>query len=277
MELTTKRIREFGLCEDKTLSKSLYIDRMGTSEEDVNKQPHRDKVTEFFLKHMPAETLPHLLTLPGIYWAFERDFAIVSGRDCRFIGLEWSWPVLEKSRLYMPGSIPGAPWSWRLRIGDVLGYKSDRAMLLYARAGSFMSLTNKDLVINFDNQPKWVHHHATRFRLNSHVWLDTNNTWSDELKQALRGIPRFVDRRLSVVPFAVTFLACREPYKLGEGNPVDKRCRAVTRELEKSGLCRFEFKEAYTYLSVNGMPMFCGYGLLHKRKPPKMGVKPDCC
>lgn len=238
-----------------------YIQAQLEGTDEVVKQPQRERIARFILRHHEKGSL-RFLGLPGSRWEFEKMLSDERS-GARFLGIECVWKVLEESRLHMPGR--GFHYlEENLRIGSFYGYQSDAAQVLWARCSALLGIAGHDVGADRARR-QW----SCRYRKNTAAWLDFTSPLCDEVIRSLQNLDKYCDIERKSVPVAVTFMAAREPRYVRSsiealsGMDGMTGCANVVRAaLDASVFRRFKVKDAWEYQSTVPMCTVVGEYIL---------------
>lgn len=243
---------------------SEYITRERNFQNELGKQPERERILKFFAENGcrysgTNKPRPHLLSMPSIHWSFEWMFNRRFKNAC-FLGLEWTWGVVELGKPYMvkkssrPIEIHHCDAMAHGRIRQI---QTDVASWIWMDAADFLSLRPHDCA-----SPNQAHNFRNVYRSNNYVWLDFTSQICGGVRRALRGLHHFLHPRCWSVPVAITVMAARDDYR-----DDDDRVFEIGKHL--SGFDRtFLVRGHWTYVN-NGVPMLTVCGIMkHKWTHP---------
>lgn len=242
---------------------SEYQIRQFNNENESVKQPQRLRILRHLLDHHDGNKRMTYLGLPGSSWEFEKQLDDQHGEQKpRYVGLEWSYGIMERGRPHMPG---GRSYRRRvsLKTGIVHGFSTSRAEVLWADASSFLNVQPEDL---FGVRGLWWWSH-NYFRVTA-AWLDFTSPLCAETINSLQRFPACCKLSRQTIPFAATLLLAREPAYVPlpeNGTVIEKRAGLVKAALESNGVMDFDITDAWQYQSANDVPMGVVAGVLTRR------------
>jgi hypothetical protein len=163
----------------------------------------------------------------------------------------------------MPGRVPKY-FQEELDIGDVHGFKTTHASVLFAHAESWFSLRGIDHKGATDGPTLRQHKKAKeRFRSlysnNTLLWIDLTSNLSRDTKRTLRWTFSQCDPRVRRVPVVVTLVYGRE--QDGTGG-IEQRERMIEACFNANKWREFEPQQRWFYHSTNGGRMATWAGVL---------------
>jgi hypothetical protein len=258
---------------------------------DAAKQRTRERIAELLVKapfhvndvYGNKQKQRTLVVLPGERWAFEQQYVhdhpdhfgqkVDDGRRVYtyFNGLEWSWPILERSVKWLPRN-PHRPQNhmknrvkqakYGMISGDLYGFAANIARIINVHASSFMRIELDEL--KHEGRLDWF---KRVFWANTGIWLDFTSPACDEVMISLINAGNCCRLVHEPVPFAVSMMIGRDTLKL-----VKKRSSLATRVhfvetcLNLNKHKTFEMEDAWTYRSVAGITMVNVTGWLNPRR-----------
>ena len=266
--LTAKSLRDTGLGKENERLRSAYSNRQIYRANETTKQPQRERVMRHFLEHHTCDKEMRVLSMPGLYWPFEKELIAAWNKPIHFVGLEWNWGTIELGAGHMPRNVQKRPTYNRLFLGSKKDIKcfslqTDIAHWVWMHASTFMDLRRED------KPGKSLATWAMTYKRNTAIWLDVNSNFGNEVELCLRRAAAHCGESVPRVPFALTFVIGQEheDRRISEidGDGLERRLPSALMFLN-SGSRIFELTEHWTYLSEAGARMGNILGILHKRK-----------
>jgi hypothetical protein len=250
---------------------------LGVLEAGLNKQPQRDWVTRFLLDNHSevssqfVEGLPaavQLFSLPGSSWEFENRFRAQTGQvPVYHSAVEWSYRTLAAGLPHMPGT-RRVELTLRTDAGDIWGYESQEAAVLWIEARSFFLLEVKNIA-----PPRLRGWFKDCFRSCSAAWLDFTSCLSPDTITTCHLLPKVMARTYGQIPVCISFMLGRElpdvmlRVKASTGKtPVEKRVSLVNSLLSGKEFWDWEFKDHLVHRSRRAC-MITVAGLLVPKNP----------
>lgn len=175
--------------------------------DDSIKQMQREAVLQHFLKCHRERELLKCLSLPDEKWTFER-FVEQNHPDSRFIGIQHSWRILERSIGWMPGKGVAVKLEDDFKNGTLRGYQRGYNKVIFAPASGFLRINSRDARQTANGKREW----ARIYKTATAVWLDMTCQLSAEVQHCCSHVGKFVERFKKRVPFVLSFLAARDEF-----------------------------------------------------------------
>lgn len=243
-----------------------FIRREVERANDSVKQPQRERLLVYFLAHHAADQPMTFFGLPGVRWEFEH--LLDAQRDpmlTRYLAVERNYTLLQAGLAWIPGASTARPMEEELRIGNLQGWSTDRATILWTHAATFMGVRRaekqrRNEALRHRARKRW----SLRYKYWTAAWLDFSAPLGGEIITCLRHLPSHLDRTREEVPIALTFMIGRESQEVTaamnavvpEGEePVRRRARFVEVLLNRRAVRRFVLDDAWSYTSAAGAPM----------------------
>lgn len=227
---------------------SPYIQRELSAQNDVIKQPCRDKVLAHILAHHARQRMV-FFGFPGVRWTFERQLEGAFS-PIAFIAMERNWSILQHGLHYMPGF---KRWQVdeELRTCHFQGYESETARILWGRAGTFLNIGRQQKFTK-SGRRQWVR----KYKKWTAFWLDFHSL-NNEAIHCLHRVDAHCDARCPVVPFAVTTMMGRERNDVtsamtavsNSDSAASRRTELIDVILSNRRYRDFELSDSFTYRS----------------------------
>lgn len=254
---STKALRAGGkFAEEKRVSGG-YVERERIWGHEAAKAPLRAKIADYFLKYHDSDEQLRLLSLPGLHWQFEHHIS-VDHPKCYFVGLEWTYGVIELGSPFMPSNERRYWRDYGIKGKDkpLKVLRGDCSRWVWMEIGNFMMLRTADFKTNRKNKSAWFH---KRFRNFSCAWIDFTSQLCSETRFAIRELQAVMDHSKTQVPVAITVMAARDDHDSHEG-----RLAEVCQLLSAKKYYTFLLSDWWVYVN-DGIPMLNVMGSLHKR------------
>lgn len=260
--------------EERSQLANSFIERELAAENETVKQPQRERVADFLLAHHTRTRLV-FGGLPGVRWAFERMLDDRRNPDeNRFVAVERVYTLLEDSRPFMPGGRVRKHVE-TLRSGNLLGWRSDRSVILWSTLGTFMNIGRQEKPQPYKSRQTGIRSWVNRYKKWTAAWLDFSSPLSPEVLTCLHRLEQHLDADAEVVPIAVTLLLARETPTItrdmnlaasSEATTLEKRVALVRLILSNRTYRYFELGPCWDYQSAGGVPMGVVTGRLIRRE-----------
>lgn len=257
-------------CLETRQLRSPFIQRELAGQNEEVKQPHRDRVAEFFARYQSPLHKPRCFCLPGIRWSFERTLDRELKGKCSFIGVERNYTVLETGLREIPGR-------HQIYIEEptnfdqpLRGYATNRSTVFWCDASHFL-----DCGRPWKRTKKQARAWARRYKDWTCAWLDFSGPLGPEITVAAKRIENHLRPEMPTAPVAVTFMLGRELPETTEviqmfsrgGGALDDRVRYLQVCWESSRWRTVEIRDSWSYQSAGGCPMGMVTALFHLKTP----------
>jgi hypothetical protein len=243
-----------------------YFQMEFTGENDATKQPQRERVLNFILKHHPDTETLRYFGFPAAWWKFEDMLLDKWKRDIRLIGIERDPQVIDYGIRFMPGRNKQF-YRWNVNNGAIDGYVSTTAYWIHFRAEQFFgtqwAFRSQNGTRNKHYRKTW----ARRFKNWTCAWIDPFSILRGTWLESLPRIGMHFDPRFESLPLAFSFPIGRDECPAGEGEEtLDSRVRCVTNALSESKFRTFEPLESFEHRRAVGcMTVGTVMGLMHSK------------
>jgi len=215
-----------------------------------SKMLERELIADFILSYFTKKRQVQLLSNPGQYWYFEHLINLRHKR-CRFIGIEKSLEIMEKSRSSMVGIGQNQFFTNNRKFGEIYitQYTTKQSSWFNCNLSTFCTMLTTDYGADMTTKQIW----NERYFQNNAAWLDFTSPICDEVRITLENLHLVMAPSKKLRPVVVTLMYGRDTVQLG--NFEEGRAKYLEEHIQG-----YKCVSTRVYSGLNGCRMITLFG-----------------